>query len=181
LRPLTRNLARASLLAGNIDQAIQSAHKAIELDPKFVDGYVTLGSAYVEQNDLDRSIQYLEQASKIAPDHALVRQNLQYVREQKEEFSSAKETGRMRAAHIVVDNRGLADALFQKILAGEDFALLARTHSVDPSGQMGGDIGAFMPGDLMAEFERLVKSLKSGEVGGPLKTGRGFHIVKRIY
>jgi len=179
--PAHANLARASFLAGEMDQAIRSAHRTIELNPALIDGYVTLGTAYVEQNDFARSLQYLEAAARIAPNHALVRQNLHYVRALQAETISAKASGHMRAAHIVVRNRGLGDVLLQKIRAGEDFSLLAQTHSIDPSGRDGGDIGAFKPGDLMPEFENLVKGLSPGQVGGPIETPLGYHIVKRIY
>ena len=94
---------------------------------------------------------------------------------------SAKDTGEMRAAHIVVDNEALAEVLLTKAKAGADFSLLARTHSKDPSGSDGGDLGPFKPGDLIPAFAQLVQSLAPGDVGGPLKTPRGFHVIKRIY
>ncbi len=175
------NLGRAWLMLGQNDRAIQSSHRAIELSAGLIEGYVTLGSAYAQQNDFERSLQYLELAARIAPDDALVRQNLQVVRERQRELNATKAAGQMRAAHIVVDKVALAEVLIQKTKEGEDFSLLARVHSTDPSGRDGGDIGAFNPGDLMPEFENLVRSLRPGQVGGPLKTKQGYHIIKRIY
>ena len=127
------------------------------------------------------SIQILEQASRIAPDDALVSGNLRHVRDLKSQHADSRASGEMRAAHIVVANEDFAAVLLDQIRKGEDFATLARTHSIDPSRTSGGDIGAFRPGDLMPAFEQLVSRLTPGEVGGPLKTPLGYHLIKRIY
>ena len=116
--PAHANLGRTWLMIGRNDQAIQSAHRAIELKPGLIDGYVTLGRAYVQQNDFDRSLQYLELAARIAPDDALVKRNLQYVRDSQAELTATKAAGHMRAAHIVVDNEALAEVLIQKTKEG---------------------------------------------------------------
>lgn len=179
--PAYANLARASLLAGDRKRAIRSAHKAVETLPGLIDGYITLATAYVLEHEYDRAIQFLEEARGYAPDHELVNQNLAYVRQKKAEYIEARDSGAMRASHIVVKNAGLAEVLIEKARSGEDFALLARTHSIDPTGSAGGDLGYFQPGDMMPEFEAVVRDLQPGQVGGPLKTPLGYHIIKRIY
>ena len=179
--PAYANLGRAALLMGEKDIAIESAHRAIDLTPGLIDGYITLGTAYLLKQEFDRSIQFLEEAERIAPEDQLVKQNLAYVREQKAELIEARDSGAMRAAHIVVANEGLAEILVQKARSGEDFTMLARSHSIDPTGRYGGDIGTFKPGDMMPEFEAIVQALAPGAIGGPLKTPLGYHVIKRIY
>ena len=39
---------------------------------------------------------------------------------------------------------------------GEDFAALAKQHSGCPSGQQGGDLGSFTPGQMVKEFDDVV-------------------------
>lgn len=179
--PAYANLARAALLAGDRDRAIKAAHRSVELGEGMVDGYNTLATAYVQTGEYDRALQFLEEAQRTAPDHPLVNDNLAYVREKKAERIAAKAAGEMRAAHIVVEKRDLAEVLAEKAKAGEDFALLARTHSIDRTGPGGGDLGPFKRGDMLPAFESLVRSLSPGQVGGPLQTPLGWHVVKRVY
>ena len=72
-----------------------------------------------------------------------------------------------------------ADELLQKIKKGEDFAKLAQKVSEDPgSAEKGGDLGYFKKGDMVKPFEEAAFALKPGEVGGPVKSSFGFHIIK---
>lgn len=60
----------------------------------------------------------------------------------------------------------------------EDFATLARLHSVDGSATRGGDLGWVHPGDTVPAFEEAMNNLKSGEVSRPIKTQYGYHIIQ---
>ena len=179
--PAHANLGRSALLSGDKDLAIRSAHRAIDLRPGFIDGYITLGTAYLLKDEFDRSIQFLELASRFAPDDELVQQNLAYVKQKKAEHIDAKDAGAVRVSHIVVEKEALAELLAEQARSGADFGLLARTHSIDPSGHQDGDIGYFRPGDMLPAFEGVVQLLEPGEIGGPLKTPLGYHVLKRTY
>ena len=61
---------------------------------------------------------------------------------------------------------------------GTDFAELARLHSNDPSAAKGGDLGWLGPGDTVPEFERAMNSLKPGEVGEPVQSPFGWHLIQ---
>lgn len=60
----------------------------------------------------------------------------------------------------------------------EDFATLARLHSVDGSATRGGDLGWVHPGDTVPAFEEAMNNLKPGEVSRPIKTQYGYHIIQ---
>jgi len=83
-----------------------------------------------------------------------------------------------RARHILVDTQEKADDLKTEIDGGADFAVLASEHSNCPSGQRGGDLGDFGPGQMVKEFDEVVFSAPVGEVQGPVQTQFGFHLIE---
>lgn len=86
---------------------------------------------------------------------------------------------RATARHILVKTENEANDLKSQIDAGGDFAALARKHSLCPSGQSGGDLGAFSKGDMVPEFDRVVFSdLPIGQTSEPVKTEFGYHLIQ---
>ena len=77
------------------------------------------------------------------------------------------------------DAKSRLDELRDQILAGGDFAKLARLHSVDyASGADGGDIGWMDPGGTVIEYENVAKLLRPGEISEPFRSQFGWHIVE---
>jgi peptidyl-prolyl cis-trans isomerase SurA len=75
----------------------------------------------------------------------------------------------------------LADSIYKRIQAGDDFGKLAATYSNDYiSGAAEGNIPDVVVGQYDPAFERFVWSLKDGTVSKPFLTSHGYHIVKRI-
>lgn len=76
----------------------------------------------------------------------------------------------------------LADSLYRRIMAGDDFAKLAMAYSNDyVTAPTGGIIPEFPVGKYEPDFENRVWALsKNGEVSKPFLTTHGYHIVKRI-
>jgi hypothetical protein len=75
--------------------------------------------------------------------------------------------------------RAKAEAVLQRVRAGEDFATLARQFSTDPgSKDSGGDLGWFGRGMMVKPFEEAAFALKPGEVSGIVESQFGFHIIK---
>jgi len=75
--------------------------------------------------------------------------------------------------------RAEAEALLERVRAGEDFADLAREHSDDEgSASLGGDLGWFRRGQLVPEFENVAFALGAGRVSGIVETMFGYHIIK---
>jgi peptidyl-prolyl cis-trans isomerase SurA len=71
--------------------------------------------------------------------------------------------------------------LRDRILAGEDFATLAKKYSADPSvTSNGGDMGFVGRGMMVPEFEAMSFKLKPGEISMPVETDFGFHIIQLI-
>lgn len=75
--------------------------------------------------------------------------------------------------------RAQAEALLERVRAGEDFAELAREFSGDPgTAQLGGDLGWFRRGRMVREFEQAAFSLTDGQISDVVATDFGFHIIK---
>ena len=83
-----------------------------------------------------------------------------------------------RARHILVKTQKECEELKTRIEEGADFAAMARQHSQCPSGQRGGDLGEFSPGQMVKEFDEVVFSREVGKVHGPVQTQFGFHLVE---
>jgi peptidyl-prolyl cis-trans isomerase SurA len=93
-----------------------------------------------------------------------------------------------RSRHILIkpneliteeDARKRLLELRERILAGEDFARLARLYSVDySSGVKGGDIGWLDPGATVREYEEATDQLKEGEISEPVRTQFGWHLIQ---
>lgn len=69
--------------------------------------------------------------------------------------------------------------LKERILAGEDFATLAREYSEDiGSAAEGGDLGWTNPGQMVPEFENTMQSTATGELSEPVRSQFGWHILE---
>jgi len=71
-----------------------------------------------------------------------------------------------------------AQELRKKLLAGEDFAALAKAESDDAStGPKGGEL-TVRHGQTVPPFEQAVMSLPVGQISEPVKTQFGYHIIR---
>ena len=67
----------------------------------------------------------------------------------------------------------------ERVQAGSaDFAEMARQYSADGSAGRGGDLGWVYPGDTVPEFERAMNALSPGQVGEPVRTPFGVHLIQ---
>ncbi|MBB3139968.1 peptidylprolyl isomerase [Halomonas organivorans] len=82
------------------------------------------------------------------------------------------------ARHILVASEEQCQALKAEIENGRDFAEVAREHSQCPSGQQGGELGSFGPGQMVPEFDKVVFSADLNQVQGPVKTQFGYHLLE---
>ena len=88
---------------------------------------------------------------------------------------------KVRASHILVKDVDTAQALLERIQAGENFEKLAYDYSMDPSAKRNrGDLGYFLWGALVDEFQQVAFAMEPGEVSQPVETAYGFHIIKLV-
>ncbi len=82
------------------------------------------------------------------------------------------------ARHILVSTEAECLKLKTEIEAGADFAEVARKNSSCPSRMQGGDLGAFVPGQMVKEFDEVVFSGEINKVLGPVRTQFGYHLIE---
>jgi len=85
----------------------------------------------------------------------------------------AGEDEKAKAGH-----RQKAENLRQQLLAGKDFAELARDNSDCPSKSRGGDLGTFTRGQMVKPFETAAFNQKVNEIGSIVATEYGYHIIQ---
>jgi len=85
---------------------------------------------------------------------------------------------RAKARHILVDTKEKCEDIKKQIENGSDFAELAKVHSQCPSGQKGGNLGEFSPGQMVKEFDQVVFNEDIEKVHGPVQTQFGFHLIE---
>lgn len=99
-----------------------------------------------------------------------------YYEENKANFIQAEQ---INASHILVKEEAQAKDIAKKLEAGEDFAELAKTYSIDEANkENGGSLGFFERGEMVEEFDEVAFKLKEGQISEPVKTNFGYHIIK---
>ncbi|MGA7537523.1 MAG: peptidylprolyl isomerase SurA [Steroidobacteraceae bacterium] len=71
-----------------------------------------------------------------------------------------------------------ANEVYQRASKGEDFAKLAVAYSNSEDALQGGSLGWRQGSELPTFLSNLILSLKPGQVGAPVRSPTGFHIVK---
>jgi peptidyl-prolyl cis-trans isomerase SurA len=74
--------------------------------------------------------------------------------------------------------QAIVDGILVRITAGEDFGVLAGELSESPSKDNGGSVGPFVTGDLAPLLEEQAFTVTVGEIGEPIATSYGFHLIK---
>ncbi|NRA82915.1 MAG: SurA N-terminal domain-containing protein [Gammaproteobacteria bacterium] len=103
-----------------------------------------------------------------------------------ENIASYQTDARRKVAHILIeigDDQAVAmakaQAILDRVTAGEDFAALAAQLSDDTfSGENGGDLDWIEPGVMDPEFEQAAFALGKGQVSGLVKSSFGYHLIK---
>ena len=71
-----------------------------------------------------------------------------------------------------------AEQVIAQIASGASFDSMVSEYSQDgSSSDKGGRLGTFSEGELLPELENLAATLEPGEVGGPVRTSAGYHIL----
>ncbi|WP_242926754.1 peptidylprolyl isomerase [Pontibacter vulgaris] len=101
-------------------------------------------------------------------------------------FSSEVELGQIvKYAQVSKSQKANArqklEDLRKRILAGEDFATLAKQYSQDvASAQAGGELGFFKKKELVPEYETAALKLEPGQISNVIESQFGFHLIQMI-
>jgi peptidyl-prolyl cis-trans isomerase SurA len=101
-------------------------------------------------------------------------------------FSASVEVGQIVKVASVNDaqknvTRSELMAIRNELLAGADFATLAKKHSHDPSViSNGGDMGWVGRGRMVPEYEAMAFKLKPNEISMPFESDFGLHIMQLL-
>jgi peptidyl-prolyl cis-trans isomerase C len=90
-----------------------------------------------------------------------------------------KDKQEYKAQHILSKTKAESQAIYRKIINNKDsFENLAKSESIDhTTAEKGGDLGYFIEGNMVPEFENKVKSLALNKLSTPFKSKFGWHIV----
>lgn len=84
----------------------------------------------------------------------------------------------VRASHILTSTEEEAMEAMKALSTDVDFEKAAKRFSNDLTKDRGGDLGYFKRGQMIPEFEKVVFSLRVGDMSGVVKTRFGYHIIK---
>jgi peptidyl-prolyl cis-trans isomerase C len=105
-----------------------------------------------------------------------------YYDEHDEQF---QKRARVKFRHVMTNTRSEANTARNRIMAGEDIASVARDVSVDQATKQAGGLtraialGDDLPGaGMSAEFIEGLFEWKVGEVAGPLRSDKGWHVLR---
>ncbi len=102
----------------------------------------------------------------------------------KDHLSEFKPPEEIKARHILVKTEAQANKIMDELKGGKDFIELAKKNSIDPAAVNGGKLELpdgrdWLPrGAFEKSFEHILFSIPKGQLGGPIKTQFGWHILK---
>lgn len=133
----------------------------LELDAAFMATDETVDEDTLRQRFEEQSGRFISPEARLAS-HILI------------EVSPSAEDAEVETA------REKAQALYERVMAGEDFAELAREHSEDQgSAASGGDLDWVEPGVMVDAFENALYELSMATpVSEPVQTGFGWHLIQ---
>jgi tetratricopeptide (TPR) repeat protein len=88
--------------------------------------------------------------------------------------------GMLNLQVIVVDSPGKAQQILDRLNKGEDFAGIAKSDSIDPSGPQGGYIGLVEPSTLRPELREALKGIRPGQTTSAIAVPSGYVILKLL-
>jgi peptidyl-prolyl cis-trans isomerase D len=121
--------------------------------------------------------------------HLAKQEVLDYYEEHKAQYAMPE---RVHARHILIrapqadaalskQAKDKIDQILVRLKKTEDFTTLAKSVSEDPgSAKNGGDLGWFVRGQMVPEFEEVAFGLKAGAISEPVRTQFGYHIIQLV-
>jgi peptidyl-prolyl cis-trans isomerase C len=178
-RLVIQTATRAGLIVDPVDFAdYVAAHKGRYNDASF--------HAMLEQRGVTESVwqkererQYLIEAfvdAYIAADVQIDDAAIQHYYHEYRSTYTQPEAVSVR--QILTDNKKTANAVYQRLLKGDNFAQLAIEYSISPESERGGDLGWIERGQYPTIFEETCFRLPIGAMSDVVKSRYGYHIFK---
>lgn len=81
---------------------------------------------------------------------------------------------------VLDEKRKAAQRVVDLMREGGEFEKVAKTYGEDPVSKLGGDLGWLARGDLPQELREVVSAMDNGDVRGPIRSDRGFHVLQLV-
>jgi parvulin-like peptidyl-prolyl isomerase len=108
-----------------------------------------------------------------------------YYDDHKQQYTQAAVPQSRDVRHILVKSKAKADAVYQQLKGGADFAKLAQKDSIDPSKSNGGKLTVCKQQSVsclktVPAFEKTAFALKANEISKPVHTKFGWHVIQAL-
>ncbi len=164
-------------------EAAAAFAKARDLDPRSPDGWFYGAAIAIQAGDGDTALELLARAEELEPRRPGLRDAraaAEATRTFRPQASAQPAAGAVRLAIIRTRTRAEATEALKRVSAGQDFAMVARQVSLDPSRARGGDLGWVRPEDLRPPLNGAAKDLRPGGLSPILEVQGGFVLLKRM-
>ncbi len=102
------------------------------------------------------------------------------IQKEYDSYAEKMKSPEFKARHILVKEEKTAKDIIAKLGKGADFSELAKKESTGPSGPKGGELGWFVPKQMVPAFSEAVAKLTDGNyTAEPVKTRFGYHVIIR--
>ncbi|MCL4402465.1 MAG: peptidylprolyl isomerase, partial [Acidobacteria bacterium] len=176
-RQFAENIVRLKLLAGEARRRKLDQTASFKTQMAFQEDNILAGLVY---RDLAKSVavpeadvrawyeQHKGEYERVHARHILIRMKGSPVPVKPEQSDLSEEEALAKAKQLRM-----------KLLAGADFAAVAKAESDDAqSGQQGGDLGWVSHGQMVPSFEEAAFATPAGTLSEPVKSQFGYHIIK---
>jgi hypothetical protein len=141
-------------------------------------------TVYTEELYQQNYQEYITSLEGIEVDESVLREYItNYLLKQKLYTAITADVSRMQdqvwARHILVETQDEAIVVMNRLAGGEDWNTVCNEVTLDQSGlENCGDLGWFAKGQMVEVFENESFSLDIGEVGNPVESSYGWHIIQ---
>jgi arylsulfatase A-like enzyme/tetratricopeptide (TPR) repeat protein len=161
--------------SGKDGEAAEAFRGALKADPEDPDALFNLAGHHLREDKPEDALPLLERLAAKAPAFPGATEALETARQGVAPLAS----GLARLRILRVAERRQAEEIARRLAAGEDFAALVRSLSVDPSAAKGGDLGVVRVADLAEPLRSGAADLAPGGVSPVLETASGYVLLKR--
>lgn len=141
-------------------------------------------TVYTEELYQQNYQEYITSLQGIEVDESVLREYVtNYLLSQKLYAAITADVSRMQdqvwARHILVETQDEAIVVMNRLAGGEDWNTVCNEVTLDQTGAENcGDLGWFAKGQMVAAFEDESFSLDIGEIGNPVESSYGWHIIQ---